>query len=161
MSHELVNENEGEGRIVVEVSKEAVPFDFGQFDTKTKANDGFDVEIMKADGESSGLFIRVLGQDSEIYNALMDKQNKQRTTKLAKLGRAAIKDLYDDSKENDMSLMVACTLGWTHVNGLPMPFDIGKDKENAMKFYRGYPMVYDQVRTAMADRSNFMKASAK
>jgi len=141
----------------------AVPktFSFEEFETKDKSNQGFEVAINNAFGEPSGLFITVLGVDSDAYVALKEKHDRARVKKMAKLGRGAIEQLYDDSKNNDIELLVACTLSWRHASKDNMPFAIGPSSpEETKAFYTKYPLVAEQVRVGMSDRANFTPASA-
>jgi hypothetical protein len=135
--------------------------DFDIFDTSTKANEGVEIAINRADGEPSGLFITVKGMDSEEYRHEQDVQARRRMKKIAQKGRAATDAIADDTRENSLDLVVTCSASWRHESGAPMPFDIGKDKAKARAFYEKYPLVWDQVQVAIADRVNFTKASAK
>ena len=135
---------------------------FEGLETKTLANEGVEIEIMRADGESSGLWIRVLGADSEQAVRHREKQERQRIRALSKGGRAALDGLYDTGKAAEMELTIACCLGWRHVSGQPMPFQIGSDEEDkSKKFFKDFPLVYDQVRVGINDRAHFTKGSAK
>lgn len=133
-------------------------FSFDVLDTKTAAEAGFEVEILKPDGEASGVYITVLGTDSSVYQKLREKFERHRIKTMAKSGRNAIDSLYDAGKDQDFHLVAACTTAWRHEK-MDMPFDVS-DKEELVAFYKQYPLVFDQVRVAMADRSNFTKAAA-
>ena len=133
---------------------------FDGMETKSRANEGVEVPIMKADGDPSGVYITVLGQDSDVYTKLKDKHDRTRVKTIAKAGRAATDEVYAAAKENEMALTVACCAGWRHENGKPMPFDIGKDEDATVDFFKKYPLVYDQVRVAIHDRMTFTRASA-
>ena len=135
---------------------------FEGLDTKSLANAGVEVEIMKSDGESSGVFITVLGQDSDAYNKIKERQDRARLRALSKGGRGATDLLYNTSKVNEMELICACCLEWRHANGRPLPFKIGAqgDEEQTHKLFTDYPLLYDQLRVAIADRINFTKTPA-
>jgi hypothetical protein len=136
-------------------------FSFDEFETKDKSNAGYEVTINNAFGEPSGLFITVLGVDSDAYVNLKEKHDRNRIKKMAKKGRGAVEELYDDAKGNDLELLVACTLSWRHASGDKMPFDIGPSSPAETKeFYAKYPLVAEQVRVGMTDRANFTPASA-
>lgn len=135
-------------------------FDLSIFDTKTKANEGIEIEIFKPDGDTSGLFIRVLGADSEKYTKLKEQHDRARVRMLSKGGRNAVDNLYDHTKDHDVDLVVACTIGWRHASGDDMPFDIGADVKKAREFYTTYPRVLDQVRSGIHDPANFTQARA-
>ena len=136
-------------------------FDLDIFDTKTKANEGIELKIYKPDGEFSGLYIRVLGSDSDQYQKLKRKQEKQRVKVLSRGGRDAVENLYEVDDINAIDLVVAATLGWRHENGKPMPFDIGADRKSAKAFYQQYPVAYNQVKYGISNPENFMKVSAE
>ena len=134
---------------------------FAALDTKAKSSEGVEIEIMKPDGDSSGLFIKVLGQDSDAHVKIKERQDRARVRAISKGGRAAVDGMFDASKSNDMDLAVACCIGWRHVSGKALPFQIGTDEDATRKFFGDFPIVYDQVRVGIADRMNFTKASAK
>lgn len=129
-------------------------------ETKIGANEGFDLKINRADGDFSGLSIRILGIDSNAYQSLKEQLDRKRVKLLSKMGRSGVDQLYDHSKNDEMELTLLCLLGWSHINGKAMPFDIGTDKASAKNFLLAYPVVHDQVRLGIADRMNFTKASA-
>ena len=134
---------------------------FAELDTRAKATEGVEIEIMKPDGETSGIFIKVLGQDSDAYTKIKEKQDRARVRMISKGGRSAVDGMFDTSKTNEMELVTACCLGWRHTNGKGMPFQIGADEDATRKFFERYPVVYDQVRVGIADRANFTKVPAK
>jgi hypothetical protein len=135
---------------------------FAELDTRAKASEGVEIEIFKPDGETSGIFIKVLGQDSDAYTKLKEKQDRARVRLISKGGRGAVDGIYDNSKTYEMELVVACCVSWRHTNGKAMPFRIGEEDENqTRKFFERYPVVYDQVRVGISDRANFTKVPAK
>lgn len=134
-------------------------FSFDDLDTKTVADAGVEVEIMKADGDTTGMFIKVLGTDSSAYQKLREKFERARIRKLAKGGRNSTDALYDDAKANDLEMVAACTVAWRH-ESKEMPFEVS-DKDKLVEFYGKYPLVLDQVRVAMNDRALFTRESAK
>lgn len=141
------------------VNEKTSVFSFDELDTKTAADAGVEVEIMKADGDSSGMFIKVLGTDSGAYAKLRERFDRARIKQISKQGRHAVDTLFDQSKSQDLELAAECTVSWRHVSK-EMPFDV-KDKDQLVDFYAKYPLVYDQVRVAMNDRALFTKESAK
>lgn len=136
-------------------TKEPNKVSLDMFDTKTKADAGVDVEINRADGEPSGLTITVLGTDSATYQKLREKQDRARVRIMAKGGRNSMETVFDSAKQNDIELVTACTLSWKHADG-DMPFG-ADDKDSLAEFYAKYPLVLDQVRSAMNDRSLFTR----
>ena len=134
-------------------------FNFDDLDTKTAAEAGVEVEILKADGDTSGLWITVLGIDSSQYQKLRDKFDRIRVRQMAKAGKNAVDAIYSAAKDNDFELIAECTVGWRH-ESKDMPFDV-TDKDKLVEFYKKYPLVYDQVRVAVNDRALFTKGSAK
>ena len=134
---------------------------FAALDTKAKSTEGIEIEIFKPDGEPSGLFIKVRGQDSDEFAKLKERQDRARVRLLSKGGRGAIDGLYDTSKQNEMELIIACCLSWRHENGKSMPFQIGVDEVATRNFFTRYPVVYDQVRVGINDRANFTTVPAK
>lgn len=134
---------------------------FDDFDTKTKANEGIELKLRRADGEDSGLRIRVLGSDSESFTTLKEKHDRKRIKTMRRLGPAATDILLDAGQNDSMDLTVACCLSWRHENGKPMPFELGTNVDMTKKLFKDYPLIYDQVQAGIFDRTNFTKASAK
>lgn len=134
-------------------------FEFDVLDTKTLAEAGYEVEVLGADSEPSGIFITVMGVDSSAYQKLRERFDRQRIRQLSKGGRNAIDSVYDNAKNQDFELVAECTISWRHETK-DMPFE-ATDKERLQDFYKKYPLVYDQVRLAMNDRQNFTKGSEK
>ena len=134
---------------------------FAELDTRAKASEGIEIEIFKPDGESSGIFIKVLGQDSDDYTKIKEKQDRARVRMISKGGRGAVDGIFDTGKSNEMEIVIACCLSWRHTNGKNMPFQIGVNEDASRKFFEKYPVVYDQVRVGIADRANFTRVPAK
>jgi|SRR3974390_307643 len=131
--------------------------DFSEFDTKTMADAGIEIEINNAAGDPTGLFFKVLGTDSSQYQKLKTTHERARVKKLAKGGKTVIDTVYDDARDNDVELVCACTIDWHSTKG-DMPFP-ASDKDKLAEFYLKYPLVLDQVRVAIVDRANFTKGS--
>lgn len=151
-------------KLVAEVAQTVVPagakvFNFDAFDTKTLADAGVEVEILNASGDSTGVFITVLGVDSNQYQKMRERFDRARIKQMQKNNRNVVDSLYDNAKQHDLEMTAECTIAWRHVSQ-QMPFDVS-DKEQLISFYSSYPLVYDQVRTSMNDRVNFTKGSVK
>jgi len=145
-----------------EVTAEQNVFDLSIFDTKTKANEGFEVEIVDAFGEPTGLFITILGADSTTFERATERWQREQLKIGQQRGRnnpSATSELMSKAREHDLQTIADCTVDWRHTTAT-MPFK-ASDKSKLMDFYARSKTVYDQVFAALADRRNFTKASPK
>lgn len=140
-----------------------------KFETKTASEDGFELAILDANGDESGLFVRIRGQDSAQYQALKTKFDRKRLTKISKIGREkAMPSILDEGVDQDMDITIACVMAWSYkdkdgvlatdpvtYNGQPMD-----DPDTLEDFFTEAPIVYEQIRVAIHTRANFTKASA-
>lgn len=109
--------------------------------------DGAEVEIIDGAGEKTGLFIKVMGVDSEVFRNHSKKQQ-----------RAYIDALRKEEEFDDEALLVeglvSVTIGWRGTNEK-------FTKELCEELYIKAPYVRDQVEKFMADRANFIPAKPK
>lgn len=151
--------------------------DLSQFDTVADANKGTAVRLFSPRDQSDlGIIINVQGRDS---NAFRDKQGEQNRRRIAKLQRAGNFKLSPPSqKEIDADtaeLLAAVTTGWASEEPDGDPADgavrtrqvikIGGEElefnfENAVKVYRKFPWIREQVDAAVMDRGLFTAGSS-
>jgi len=143
-------------------------FDLGDIDTVKAANKGFDVELYHpSTEEDTGIFITVLGKDSDEFQKISRQQNKKRIDRMTKNGFRPNKATpsQEELDANGLELLAACTIGWKTIdgdeekdtilfNGEELNFSVGAAK----KLYTERPWVKEQVDIAIGDRANFIKA---
>jgi hypothetical protein len=119
-----------------------------QFDTKTNANAGVEIELkFIGSGAPSGAFIRVLGTDSDAFRDMQLERAREALDREAK----GLPDLTPEERdERGIKTLARCTLGWRGLDGIE-DFSI-KAAEN---LYREYPAIREQVNIAIANRANF------
>lgn len=140
-------------------------FDLDAIDTKTLADEGVDMVVMKY-GSDEPLLARnkqpvtltLLGPDSDVYREQTRVQVKKRIARSANVKSVNEVDLVE--AENDaLELMVACTVGWKNLfdtDGKPVEFN----KDAVRLLYTAYPVIREQVDTFIVDRARFIKASS-
>ncbi|NCD13584.1 MAG: hypothetical protein EOL93_13665 [Epsilonproteobacteria bacterium] len=99
-------------------------------------------------GEPLGMHLKLMGEDSEIYQKHLrkhrDKHLKKRTKNLK----------WDSFEAERTELLVACTVEWKNITykGEQVEFT----KENVRWLYSTYRGIRDQVDEFIADRANFL-----
>jgi hypothetical protein len=120
-----------------------------QFDTKTGANAGVEVELkFIGSGAPSGAFIRVLGTDSDVFR---DMQIERAREALDREAKGLPEWTAEERDERSVQTLARCTLGWRGLDGID-DFSI----KAAEALYRDYPAIREQVNIAIANRANFL-----
>lgn len=131
-------------------------FDLPAIDTKARSEKGVAMQVKTLSGapllnsKRDGVFLTLLGPDSDTYRALYRSQVR----KSVEL-RAAGKE--PDAAEEEKGLidfLVALTTGWEGMldkAGEPIPFSA----EAARELYTRFPVIRDQADTFSASRANF------
>lgn len=125
---------------------------FAVFDVVTGANAGFDLKLVTPQGNESGVTFRLLGEDSDAYQALDTAQRARRIERLRAKNGATLTD--EEVTAELVDKLVAVTRGWTGPAGFA-PFSA----EAARELYsdRKFISINDQVLNAITDRRNFTK----
>ena len=136
-------------------------FDLNSFDTVSACNAGAEIELKDPwTGASTGAFITIMGEDSEVFkNAFYKIRNRRNMEKAqAERQRQAAPILTAEQEEEDnIELLAACTKGWRGIarDGVEIPFS----QEAAAQFYRQFPKFKQQANAAIGALENFIKAS--
>lgn len=143
-------------------------FDLASLDTRTRSNQGFDLEIFNPRTmDGTGFMITIYGEDSDAYQqALIDETQRKIARNAGTVGqksrREVVANSLDESDENEILRLAACTKGWftkdktpVLLEGKPFPFS----SANATLLYQNYPLIRKQVSNAIGNRSNFMQTS--
>ena len=139
--------------------------DISKLDVVKQANEGFELQLQDPETNANlGIFITVLGHDSEEYTKLQGRQNKRRTARMFNAGRfkpGAISD--EEIKQDTIELLAACTKAWRDEGEkLSAAIKVGGAEmecthENVVQVYTAYPWIKEQVDAAVGDRANFIK----
>ena len=129
--------------------------DIKLFDTKAKSESGVDIELRDLrTGKGSGVFITVIGTDSDRFAELSAECARRISQILADTGQQELNR--DQMNKMSIELLAGCTLGWRglEANGEPMAFST----DAARWLYTDYPAIREQINVAIADRKNFLSA---
>jgi hypothetical protein len=135
------------------------------FDTVSACNKGARIELLTPAGDGSGIFIPILGRDSDVYKTYEREQRDSMNRKIMlarKRGQDLRLDSAEMSEEKEIDLLVRLTMG----AGVPwenMPSFDGKgllefNKENVTLVYVKFPAIRRQMDDASGDMQNFIKS---
>ena len=123
--------------------------EFDKLCTKESHEKGAEVEIFDpASGESTEVFIHVLGPDSKAWRTAIKEQTKAAIARKSDGEEVSFEDC-------EAELLAAVTIGWRGIsrNGDDLPFS----KEDCITLYRSAPYILDQVNQFVGNRVNFTK----
>jgi hypothetical protein len=135
-------------------------FDLASIDTVEACNKPAEIEIRHpVTGEPTGVFISVLGKDSDVWRGIV-KGVAQEALKRRARGKAIDTDL-DKADDIDIDALAKVTTGW-RTGDDPTLLLKGEKLEfshaNARKVYAGILAVRAQVTEAINNLENFMPA---
>jgi hypothetical protein len=141
------------------VSKKAEAFDLGSIDTIEACNKAAEIEIKHpVTGAPTGVFISVLGKDSDAYRSIV-RGMADETLKRQAMGKNDSATL-EKLEQKNIEALVAVTTGWRTgdeafvvVKGEQLPFT----SANARRVYSELLPVRDQVAEAINNLENFMR----
>ncbi len=142
-------------------------YDLALLDTKTKANEGFELEIIHPTTlEGTGLLITVLGEDSDINRKIVSAQAQKRLKRA--VGRRGARSLnatdedFEEAEDAELERLAALTCkvamkdaSTVLVDGKPLDATAAGYKT----MYERYPVIRVQVEGAIRDRANFTQRS--
>lgn len=136
--------------------------DLAALDTVKGSNAGFEVSIYNpATNEDLGLFITVLGKDSDEFQKVSRAQQKKRMEKISKGGFRNANVPIEAMESDGLQLLAAVTKSWRQGDKQTVTLDgqeLACTKENAVALYERFPWIKEQVDTAVGDRANFINA---
>lgn len=138
----------------------AKAFDLGALDTIEACNKPAEIEIRHpVTGAPTGVFISVLGKDSDVYRGRVRSLADQALRNQA-AGKAPIENI-DGLERKNIDALVAATVGWRsgdepviNLKGEELEFSAA----NARKVYEALLPVREQVAEALNNLGNFMPA---
>lgn len=126
------------------------------FNTKTRANAGVEVELrLLANGAPSGVFIKIMGTDSEVFREIQEERERAAAERIASGQSANL--TRDERTKLTCEALARCTVGWRNLmqsDGSPLEFS----HNAAFQLYLDYPAIRDQINEEMAKRANFVLA---
>jgi hypothetical protein len=143
-------------------TKKQSAFDLSSLDTIAACNKGAEIEIRHPVTRApTGVFISVLGKDSDVYRGIVRGMADESLRKQA-IGKNALGDESLDRMEaKNIAALVAATTGWrtgdeqtVTLNGAQLEFS----KDNARKVYAEILPIREQVAEAINEMGNFMPA---
>lgn len=154
--------------------------DLKELDTVKAATDGFEVQLYHpGTNEDLGIFITVLGRDSEEFTKLQSQQNQRRSGKMFKSGQFKPGSLTDEEVKRDtIALLAACTKSWREAPPAKKENGVGAaaaekvaekstltiagaelpcTRDNAVQLYTDHPWIREQIDAAVSDRALLFK----
>lgn len=132
------------------------------FDTVAACNEGYELELLKPNGDGSGIFISVLGKDSDEFKQFQREQRdavNRKVMKARKRGQDVKMDSAEMSEEKEIDLLTRLTTGWRNMPSFTVEGELlSFNKENAAMLYTKFPSIKRQVDEASADMQNFIKS---
>lgn len=127
--------------------------DLSKMDTVSGAERGGTLTIKDPTGALTDIEITVKGTDSDTYRRWENRLRKRD-------GVSSSKELFDLSAAEDRmtEVMAACTVDWKNLKEGSKAVEC--NHANAVRIYRSYPWVREQVLDFMRDRENFLGNSA-
>lgn len=129
------------------------------FDTVKAHNTGSRVELMIAlgprKGEGSGVFISILGKDSDVARTHTHEQTNRWLQKVQKARKRGVEINLDSSEvieEKAIETVAALTTGWEN---MPEPFATF-NRENAVALYTQFPDIRRQMDEAAGGGADFL-----
>jgi len=138
--------------------------DLASLDTVAACDAGAEIELTHpTTGQLLGIFVTVLGRDSQVFKEYTRQSINARLRKEAvnrKRGRDPEVATIEAAQEESLGALVACTQGWRtgdektiQFKGEFLPFS----HSNAMLIYKALPWIQHQVDEGIGDLANFLK----
>lgn len=144
--------------------------DLKQLDVVGGANEGFEFELLHPTTNAPlGIFITVLGQDSDEFRRVLAEHNQRRVDKFMRNGVYRPGPLtMQELEANAIDLLAASTKAWRDADAKVAKGTIVMDekaypcnRENAIRIYTANPWIREQVDLEVGNRANFLRGSKK
>jgi hypothetical protein len=138
--------------------------------TKQKADEGIDIEIFHpATGDSLGIFIHMLGSDSQAYLDAERQINRQQIEQSKRTRDFTMGMNYDQQQSSLVKKMTACFISWKEKKEdgtfketieVEPGVELEATPDNFQKIIkdRGFFWIRQQVQTGMDNVTNFLSA---
>lgn len=152
---------------------EMLDFDIADLDTGAASDKGFDLELLHPTKKTpTGVFIRVLGKDGEVFRDHLREAGNERMRREAaaeRKGQPLEPVTIEQAEEKALEVLVLCSVAWFTAkrdkDGNPIdkvptfPYKgerLSFTANNVLRVYREQIWVRKQVDTAIGDLENFM-----
>lgn len=126
-----------------------------QFDTKTRANKGVEMELNDIrTGKPAGAFITLLGKDSDEFRAVKDERSRMIAERVSTGDRTEF--TLEEGDVMACEMLARCTVAWRELEN--KDGQIAFSTEAAKALYLQYPAIREQANVFIADRANFVLA---
>lgn len=139
--------------------------DLATLNTVAACNAGAEIELSHpVTGEKLGIYINVLGKDSEVFKSHVRLTINARLRKAAtekKRAREPEVLTVEENEREGIALLADCTVGWRTGEVAEILFEgqaLSCTTANAVRIYSALPWIREQVDTAIGDLENFLKA---
>lgn len=139
--------------------------DLASLDTVAACDAGTEIELLHpTTGDPLGIFISVLGRDSQVFKEYTRQSINTRLRKEAinrKRGRDPEVATVEAAEEDSLGALIACTRGWRTGDEKTIQFkgeQLAFTPANASLIYRSLPWIKHQVDEGIGDLANFMSA---
>lgn len=132
--------------------------DLSNYDTSKGAAAGAAMVLYAPDGKPTDITFTLRGTDSPAYQQARREQADARMEEMSRRGLRGVQ--LRDVEDGALELLAAVTVGWTDtllVDGEAYPFN----RDNAIKLYKRFPWIREQVEAFIANRANFLPVSPK
>lgn len=132
--------------------------DLASLNTTSASNKGAEIELLHpTENTPLGIYITVLGKDSDVFRDHVKHDVNQRLRKEAmatKRGKSLDPTTAEQVEEQSIELLTICTTGWRNMvyNGEELAFTVA----NVAMVYRELLWVRRQIDEAIGDLENFM-----
>ena len=128
--------------------------DFGAWDTRKGAEQGFDLTLKAPDGTRLPGF-RIRGYDSSTYQNALRAQRRRFMDQATRKRELAPEDVEAETNELVATLLIAWPDSFA-LDGKPFPYS----PENALTLVARFPWAHEQIAGAAAVRENFLPKSS-
>lgn len=128
------------------------------FDTVSACNKGARIELLTPTGDGSGIFISILGRDSDVYKSYEREQRDYMNRKIMlarKRGQDLRLDSAEMSEEKEIELLAKLTTGWENMPSFDGKGQLEFNANNAALLYTKFPAIRRQMDDASGDMQNF------
>ncbi len=128
--------------------------DLSKLDLTKSSNEGAWVVLKHpASNEDLPMKIKIIGKDSDKFIKL--SEDFRRSTLEDMKANKTVEQRIQTSKDYGDSLLIACTIEWQGIELDGKKLDC--NAENVKLVYQRFGWIKEQIDTAIADRSNFIK----
>jgi hypothetical protein len=130
--------------------------DLKKFDTKSGAEQGYELVLLDPAGTQTDAAITLRGADSDTYQRKLREHQRRRLDQLNRTRKVTQSPEAIESEA--IELMVAATIGWRGIERDEVEVSFSGDAARAL--YTEFPAIREQVDQAINERANFLPKAA-